>query len=137
MTELREILIRVEAATKAKLHTEPGVWIDKFETDFPFGTRVATVIRIDPIYGHFAGRIIEQAGHTNRTDTVNLTFRAVRLDAVSSVANNELAFTVVNEVRNSALFDPTNLVPGNVVLDPVQTNTFTFDLSARLRRPLK
>jgi type IV pilus assembly protein PilM len=152
MTELRQILIRVEAATKAKLRTDSGVWIEQFQSDFPPGVPAPAITAADPsVYVQVApGRWVDprRAWVDPRQPTndivylgtngiVNLVFRAVRLDSVSSEANKELAFNVVNEIKNCGFFDATNMIPGSVTMDTIQTNTFTFELSAKLKRPLK
>jgi hypothetical protein len=151
MTELRQILMRVEAATKAKLRTDSGVWIERFQSDFPPGVPAPTITSADPsVYVQYApgrwvdprmymtsGQPTNDVVNLGTNGIVNLVFRAVRLDSVSSEANKELAFSVVNEIKNCGLFDATNMVPGSVTMDTMQTNTFTFELSAKLKRPLK
>ena len=82
-------------------------------------------------------------------DRLNITFRAVGLDRVSSDANQELAFNVLNEMRSSPYFDATNTygigeVSREVPLSepPVKSEgvdapgTFSFKIVAKLKRPL-
>src|SRR5204863_361513 len=42
----------------------------------------------------------KKKGSTNEVDTIDITFKAVTLVAVSPSANNELAYAVRNELRN-------------------------------------
>jgi cytoskeletal protein RodZ len=82
-------------------------------------------------------------------DKLNITFRAVGLNRESSAADRELAFNVLNEIRNSPYFDATNAfgvgeVSQEVPLSepPVKSKTgetagtFSFKIVAKLERPL-
>jgi len=82
-------------------------------------------------------------------DKLNITFRAVGLNRVSSEADQELAFNVLNEIRSSSYFDATNTygvgeVSREVPLSepPVKSDgvdapgTFSFKIVAKLKRPL-
>jgi hypothetical protein len=82
-------------------------------------------------------------------DKLNITFRAVGLDRVSSEADQELAFNVLNEMRSSPYFDATHTygvgeVSREVPLSepPVKSDgletpgTFSFKIVAKLKRPL-
>ncbi len=81
-------------------------------------------------------------------DKLSITFRAMGLNRVSSEADQELAFNVLNEIRSSAYFDATNTfgvgeVSQEVPLgEPVKSEggetpgTFSFKIVAKLKRPL-
>jgi hypothetical protein len=82
-------------------------------------------------------------------DKLNITFRAVGLNRVSSDADQELAFNVLNEMRSSPYFDATNTygvgeISREVPLSepPVKSEgletpgTFSFKIVAKLKRPL-
>jgi hypothetical protein len=82
-------------------------------------------------------------------DRLNITFRAVGLNSVSSAADQELAFNVLNEIRSSPYFDATNtfgvgevsrevpLSESPVKSEPGETpGTFSFKIVAKLKRPL-
>lgn len=82
-------------------------------------------------------------------DKLNITFRAVGLDRVSSDADQELAFNVLNEMKSSPYFDAANTygvgeVSREVPLrePPVKSDgletpgTFSFKIVAKLKRPL-
>jgi hypothetical protein len=68
-------------------------------------------------------------------------FRAVSLKNVSGQADADkgIAYTVLQELQNSPLFDPDPLETrtDSEVMPDEQTGTFTFSLIARLKRPLK
>ena len=82
-------------------------------------------------------------------DTLKITFRAVGLNRVSSEADQELAFNVLNEMKSSALFDASKTrAVGEISPEaplsepPVKSDqgeppgTFTFKIVAKLKRPL-
>jgi type IV pilus assembly protein PilM len=150
MTELRKVLMNVEADTKAKLRVEPGIWIEKFETAVPEGSTTLgarrdpysgvpvapmsprmMALRTDPATGQ---PIPQAAESTNTLGMISLVFRAVRLDTVSASANSDLAFAVVHDIQNHPLFDRDGTVAGDLHME---TNTFTFELNAKLRSLLK
>jgi len=80
-------------------------------------------------------------GDTNEIATLTLTFRAVSLRNVTGQADADkgIAYTVLQELQNSPLFDPDPLETrtDSEVMPDEQTGTFTFSLIARLKRPLK
>jgi hypothetical protein len=82
-------------------------------------------------------------------DRLNITFRAVGLSRVSSEADQQLAFNVLNEIRNSPYFDATKTEGAGEVSREVPLNeagvksetgetpgTFSFKIVAKLKRPL-
>jgi type IV pilus assembly protein PilM len=80
-------------------------------------------------------------GDTNELANVTLTFRAVSLKGVTGQADADkgIAYTVLQELQNSPLFDPDpqeTHTQGDVANDDA-TGTFTFSIIARLKRPLK
>ncbi len=75
--------------------------------------------------------------NTNEVQSVSVTFRAISLTSASASANTELAFTVLNELKNSPLFDSENTqFSGNIGPDE-PPGTFTFGVTVKLKRPLK
>ena len=80
-------------------------------------------------------------GDTNELATLTITFRAVSLKNVSGQADADkgIAYTVLQELQNSPLFDPDpqETRTDSDVSNDEQTGTFTFSLIARLKRPLK
>jgi hypothetical protein len=80
---------------------------------------------------------------------LNITFRAVGLDKVSSEADQELAFNVLSEMRSSPYFDATStygvgeisrevpLTEPPVKSEGLETpGTFSFKIVTKLKRPL-
>ena len=82
-------------------------------------------------------------------DTLNITFRAVGLNRVSPEADQELAFNVLREIKNSPYFDSTNTLGDGQISPEVPLGepavksgpgetpgTFSFKIVAKLKRPL-
>jgi len=82
-----------------------------------------------------------KTGDTNEVATLTLTFRAVSVKDVSGrpEADKDIAYTVVQELQNSPLFDPDPQETHTTsdVINDEQTKTFTFSVAARLKHPLK
>jgi len=80
-------------------------------------------------------------GDTNEVATLTMTFRAVSLKDTSGrpEADKDIAYTVVQELQNSPLFDPDPQETHTTsdVINDEQTKTFTFSVAARLKHPLK
>jgi hypothetical protein len=79
------------------------------------------------------------SGNTNEIAKVTLLCRAVSLAHVDPNADPSIAYAVQNELRGSTnLFDPKETKLGEQI-NPDQnqdTNTFTFNVTLALRRPL-
>lgn len=201
LSELRQVLIRVQSGLEAKLRADAGVWIEQFITTAPaaspdlmgFNTGIPEMPSRTPEdlaalsaeqemfrrrYGLPMGRgpVVPPAempsvpapempapppmempmdpnnpmapdatgmaagttANTNEISTVTITFRAISLTRVSPSANTETAFAVLNEIRNSPLFDPgkdTDFT-GNISNEE-PPGTFTFSIKAKLKRPMK
>ena len=74
------------------------------------------------------------------TSSITITFRAVSWTAVSPDANKATAIAVVDELRNSPLFDPSpeeTKIPSGDVGNEEPPGTFTFIVIAKLKRPLR
>lgn len=204
MTEVRDVLIRVETGMKAKLRADTGVWIESFLTTqyrtegdlsggaapglpaaeaapspaLPtmssaeaemfarrYGIRppgapgapppapapaplpaaeaapVPSPEAAPPVPGAEAvpgaTAVASTPASTNEISKVTVTFRAISLTKSSPSANTETAFAVLNELRNSPLFDPKETeFSGNISPDE-PPGTFTFPVSIKLKRPLK
>lgn len=165
LTELHNILIQVEADTRGKLHTDTGVWIEKFisapteeagsgNAFGPPGPRNPGSSRPGPLRP--TGRPSEVLGgarptapaggppgratqaSTNVIDTVTILCRGVDLTSVSASANSDLAFALEQAIKQSSFFDSTNsgLNSDNVTPDPA-SGTFSFGVKLKLKQPLK
>ncbi|HRT57793.1 MAG TPA: hypothetical protein P5038_14290, partial [Candidatus Paceibacterota bacterium] len=92
----------------------------------------------NPMAPDATGMAAGTTGNTNEISTVTITFRAISLTRVSPSANTETAFAVLNEIRNSPLFDPGKETDftGNISNEE-PPGTFTFSIKAKLKRPMK
>jgi type IV pilus assembly protein PilM len=74
---------------------------------------------------------------TNSISRVVLTCRGVDRSKISASANLDLAFAVKSNLMASAFFTTNVELGEHMGVDPSNTNTFTFDLVAVLKRPFK
>jgi hypothetical protein len=90
-----------------------------------------------------------QEPNRRMVDTLNLTFRAVGLNRVSTEADQELAFNVLSEMKKSPYFDSSQTLGVGEVSPEVPLSeppvkpgqgeppgTFSFKIVAKLKRPL-
>lgn len=194
LSEVRQVLVRSEASTRAKVRKDAGIWVEQLVTTAPrtaadamFGGGAAAAPAATPgvnpemmgmsaaeremfrrRYGlagpeaaapapapvnetpnadpnadpnaAAAGTTTEVLGpetNTNEVHSISITFRAISLQSASAAANTELAFTVLNELRASPLFDDKKTqFSGNISADE-PPGTFTFGVNVKLKRPLK
>jgi type IV pilus assembly protein PilM len=149
LSELKSILIRAEEGTRAKLRTDTGVWIENLTSASGLGADAnaqasAAAPQPPPVpsedprmaarRGAGAGMSGPNAGSTN--DVVDITFRAISGSSVSPEANKQLAFQVLDEIKSSASFSTNSAFSGDIGNEE-PPGTFTFKISARLKRPLK
>jgi type IV pilus assembly protein PilM len=117
LTELRGVLIKVESATRTRLHTDTGVWIEKYDAGTPPPEGASTIPQgpgFTPAtspemsaaerrrYGVEAprnnpeapsqpaatpGGFAKSTTSSNEVDTINLTFRAVSLTQITGQAD--------------------------------------------------
>jgi hypothetical protein len=73
--------------------------------------------------------------NTNEVASVTITFRAVSLSTAGAGANQDLVFSVMDEIKRSPLVQETTSV-GNIGNEEAP-GTFTFGVNAKLKRPLK
>jgi type IV pilus assembly protein PilM len=188
--ELRQVLIRSETATRAKIRRDTGIWIEQFlttagrtEGDSAGGyTPSEAAPAASPGGGVSGMSAAEQemfrrryglapggrtaaeptpaaapaadpaaapdgttpadpataaaAGTVGTNGVISITFRAISLTSATADANLQLAFTVLNELKSSPLFDPeATQFSGNIGADE-PPGTFTFSVKAKLKRPL-
>ena len=79
---------------------------------------------------------------TNEIDVINMTCRGVNLTSFSPTANTELAFTLEKELKertNLFIIGGTNgtQLTGKIGLDENVTNTYTFEVALKLKRPIR
>jgi hypothetical protein len=74
----------------------------------------------------------------NEIATVSLMFRAVSLTQVSPSANTDLAYALLEELKqDSRLFEPKGTQFSTEILPDEATGTFTFGVTLALKQPLK
>jgi type IV pilus assembly protein PilM len=155
LTELHGILIQVEADMKDKLHTDTGIWIEKFLTT---PETADTLTAMTGGTGHFItgfggtrptrgiapppvtlGGGAAAATSTNEISVVTVDFRGVNLVNISKVdsANNDMAFAVVEALKASPYFDKDGTQTTNQMeMDPAG-GTFKFTVNLKLKRAVK
>jgi hypothetical protein len=155
LSELKQILIRVEDGTRAKLRADTGVWIENLTTANPMtggpeggpGVEPAPPPPVptpapDPEGGPRRRPRPDAASSRAKSpdgevDTMQLTFRAISATSISPEANKQTAFQVLDEIKTSAFFDATNTVFNGDIGQDEPPGTFTFKVTARLKHPLK
>jgi type IV pilus assembly protein PilM len=150
MNELRQVLIRVEVGTKAKLRTDTGVWIERLSsTQLPLAESPNGGMRRPEIPPPAAapGRgprptaaaAAPAAAAADTNGIVMVTFRAISLTSTANIstADTDTAFAVLNEIKSSPLFDADKTTFVGSVSPPEPPGTFTFGVAIKLKRPLK
>ena len=75
------------------------------------------------------------AGPAKEICSVTLKCRGVNLQNAGPSANAEAAYAVTEALKKSGYFDPNGVaLPGTIAADDF---TFVFELSAKLKRPIK
>lgn len=154
LQELRAVLIRAEDASKQKLGTDTGVWIEQMisggttapVTGYPgeeavqgrdrYGGRYRTESEQPPPPPPVEGEAAAPAA-SDPDVTIKLVCRGVSLTQVSPSANTDIAFALESELQSSPLFDPKDTkLDGQIILDEA-SGTFTFPVRVVLKKPLK
>ncbi len=159
LEELRHSLIHVEDATKQRLGTDAGVWIEQF---IPVvGTSAAPPSPNPGGGGEGSGTPPPPAGppegslpgaegappaaappqqpaSPGQIATVTLICRAVSLSHVSPSANTDIAFALQKELQANPLFDSKETqLTGQINTDDATSGTFVFGVTLALKHPLK
>ncbi len=196
LSELRQVLIRVEGGMRAKLRTDTGVWVEQFITAqqrsaadsaaagfaptavaLPAAEAPPVTVTMSSVEQEMFARRYgirppgmaagpapvpaaeappapapdgttpapnpdgtapsTTAASTNEISTINVTFRAISLAKKSADADTQTAFAVLNELRNSPMFDPKETEFSGGVSQVEPPGTFTFPINIKLKRPLK
>ena len=147
LSELRRILLEVEASAKQQFHLDAGLWIEEFEpvqvaTD---DARIVTAQQIGK-----AGTVRPKAAKATRTfkaagvmateatvEAVTLKCRAVDLTKRGGPddANTKLAFMLESALRANPLFSPTNTVLKET--GKLEGYTFPIQMTLGLKRTIK
>jgi type IV pilus assembly protein PilM len=157
LSELRTILMRAEETTRIRLRTDTGIWIEKLAApaDAELGLADAAAggapgVPPPPMPGKFEGEgrygrpMPEPAAQPaaakpggDQVATMNITFRAISRTAVQAEANKQTAYQVLDEIKNSPYFDPTNTAIATEISPDEPPGTFWFGITNTLKQPLK
>jgi type IV pilus assembly protein PilM len=157
LNEMRGALMRVEAKTKTEFGTDTGVWIERFVPVVPPGSLVGTDIGAMDVNPPPAlvpgptnalparatrpaamGTMVGTRGTTNEITTIIMQCRALNLKKVKPDANSKVAFAFVDELKSLPAFFEANGTQAENLPDVEETTlTFTFDVTVKLKRPLK
>ena len=155
--ELRRIMLAAEDKTKAKLGGDAGLWIESFSPVVPAGGMVTSVpsgfvapvgaVSPEANFGSPenplpvpAQPVSTPAGQapagTNEIAILSIVCRGVSLERIAPAGDNDLIFTLKNEIAASPMF-----VAEGTELQPLKREenspTFTFGMLLKLKRPLK
>ena len=160
-SELRSILIRAEETTKIKLRTDTGIWIEKLSapSEAELGLAAEGAPGAAPGYPPPPGPINKFEGEMQRyrpmpemqqpaaaaapkpggdqVTTMSITLRGISRTAVQAEANKQTAYQVLDEMRNSPYFDPTNTAISTEISPDEAPGTFWFGITNTLKQPLK
>ena len=167
LTEMRKALMQAEAAEKANLstpenggtNTDVGVWVENWNPELPGGSPFAGGTEAS---GNPEGRSRRRPGGdttgerrtardrvapgaplgmpvapgvTVQIETINVLCRGVNRENISPTANNDLAYLVQQYLTNSPCF--TAPVKLDHIMKDSDTNTFSFEMSVKLKEPFK
>jgi len=79
----------------------------------------------------------KKPSNTNEVANVTITFRAVSLSAAGAGANQELVFSVIDEIRKSPLFDEKETTSSGNIGNEEPPGTFNFGVNVKLKHPIK
>ncbi|HWF17842.1 MAG TPA: type IV pilus assembly protein PilM [Verrucomicrobiae bacterium] len=160
LTELHQLMIQVEAGTAAKLHTDTGVWIEKFittstsdeaanantpgvppptyDSNLPGGRR-APLRRLGegPPMATPGMPAASSAKSTNEVSVITVLFRGVNLSGVSPTANSDIAYATEAALQASPFFLKTGTHLSGTIDQPGDSGTFTFGMEIQLKTPIK
>ena len=157
LSHLRQMLLDVEASQEAVLKAKTGIWIEKFVPIGPagpvlngpgFNPEVPRQLCGTPAAAQprrkgqlpAASAPSQPAATAAATDItgVILTCRSVNMSSVSSKAYSELAYALETQLKSSTnYFDPAGTSFSGAVLPDASDLTFSFEMTVKLKRPLK
>ena len=73
----------------------------------------------------------------DQVTTMSITLRGISRTAVQAEANKQTAYQVLDEMRNSPYFDPTNTAISTEISPDEAPGTFWFGITNTLKQPLK
>jgi type IV pilus assembly protein PilM len=187
LSELRQVVMRVEGGIKATFRTPGGVWMEQLST-FTLAAAegaqpAAEATAAQPALSAFDaaarrrfmqrygltsmggvsgaepqppgaegtqpaadgsqpaadGTTAPRVANTNELSSFTITFRAVSLNAASPEANKTIAYSVLDEIKASPIFesDPKETRFSGNIGNEEPPGTFTFGVTVKLKRPIK
>ena len=147
-TEVRHVLISAENKAKAKLGADTGVWVETLNIGGAAGSALSnggnapqpTCRGGEDDSGNpqpVEAAPVAASDSPNEISTLVLNCRAVRLPGSSESTKTDTAFAFLSELKASPYFVPEQTqFNGNIGPDEAP-GTFTFSVTARLKKPLK
>jgi type IV pilus assembly protein PilM len=132
LTQLRDVLINIETKKEEELKVKTGIWIDTMLPTICGATNAA------PTSGRGRrGAAAAAAASDKEICAVTFKFRGKNLKEAAAAANQDTAYAVAGALAQMQQFD-TNAnavsLTGSLSEDE---HTFLFEVSAKLRRPIK
>jgi hypothetical protein len=144
LSQVRDVLQAVEAKKEEDLKVKTGLWVESLipvtceATNAPAGAPPGGPPGGGPGGGRFGPRSRGPrpgAGPAKEICSVTLKCRGINLQNTGPSANAEAAYAVTEALKKSGYFDPNGVaLPGTIA---VEDFTFVFELSAKLKRPIK
>ncbi len=152
INELRRVVLETETKSKQKLGADVGLWIEVFAPQLPTGDgsvqqptffqgsgnpNAEVIPGLTPEGGGGAApQPAAAAVEPGAISLITMVCRGVDLEKVSPSANADLAYALKAEMEASPF-----LVKEELKLEPIKkeegtTNTFSFGVSAKLKKPL-
>ena len=164
LTELRSELIRAEETTRIKLRSDTGIWIEKLSAPSEAELGLAAggtgggaaspepmpISKFNPERGRYPGPPMPEMAAPpppspegqpkpggDQVATMSITFKAISRTAVQVEANKQTAFQILDEMKNSPYFDPTNTAFSSEISPDEPPGIFWFGITNTLKHPLK
>ncbi len=80
---------------------------------------------------------VKTPGNPNEISSFTMTCRAVGLTTVQASANSDIAYAVLNELKESPFFDAAETQLSSNTSTEEPPGTFTFSVNVKLKQPLK
>lgn len=134
LTELRNVLIAVENKKEEDLKVKTGLWVEQLVPQVGGATNAAPA----PRRGRRGAAAAAPEGE-KEISSVTFTLRGKNLKEAAAAANQDTAYAVASALAQMPQFD-TNAnsvsLTGSGLTEPDE-QTFRFEVSAKLKRPIK
>ena len=163
LSQLRQILLEVEASQEAALKAKTGIWIEKLIPITPAGAVFASTGYSPPVVSALGGggatpapgprgggRLPRPpagaqatpgqpgAAVGNEVSGMTLTCRSVNMSSVGAAANSGIAFALASQIQAvTNYFDAAGTAFSGNVLPSADDMTFSFEITVKLKRPFK